>query len=112
MAYIPKYILKRMLPANGVVLKDDNIEIIYASLLRPLNIEGINPIQIEILINGAEVDPYKVEMTTPPGDTLPVGGKIKFSFPNAFEVNKGDTLKISFEWFSENIKLEQERVLN
>jgi hypothetical protein len=58
------------------------------------------------------VDPYKVEMTAPPGETLPAGGEIKFSFPNTFGVNKGDTLKISFEWFSQNIKLEQDRVLN
>ncbi|MFX0100373.1 MAG: hypothetical protein ACFFCS_12395 [Candidatus Hodarchaeota archaeon] len=112
MSYIPKYILKRMLPASGVNLKGDKIEITYANLINPLNIEGIHPVQMEILINGTEVDPDEVEMSTPPGDTLNAGGEIKFLFPNTFGVNKGDTMKISFHWFGQNIKLEQDRVLN
>ena len=108
-----KYILRRMLPANGFNLKDDKIELTYMNLMHPMGVENISPLQMEILLNGEEADCYNMTLTcSAEGDTLPPGGDIKLLFPNTFGLKSGDSVKISFEWFGRNIKLEQERTLN
>jgi hypothetical protein len=41
MSYIPKYILKRMLPADCVKSIEDGIEITFLNVLSPITIEQI-----------------------------------------------------------------------
>lgn len=99
MSYIPKYILKRMLPKDCVKATDDGIEITFLNVISPITIEEIpddaidylvvsvdgneitddqkNGIQIEMDGELATIDNIKNYI----GRTIPVGGKLKINVP-------------------------------
>ena len=62
-----------MLPANGFKLNGENVELSYMSVMHPMKVTDLSPLQLEILINGKEVNPYETTLTTnADGDDLPI----------------------------------------
>ncbi|MHA1871100.1 MAG: hypothetical protein ACTSXF_09130 [Promethearchaeota archaeon] len=107
MSYVPKYILKRMLPKDCVKKTDDGVVITFLNVISPITIEEIpdNPLDyIEFKIDGKELGKDligKVEISYEDkkvtinnikdfiGETLPVGGKLNIFLPFK-DLNSGE----------------------
>jgi hypothetical protein len=103
MSYVPKYILKRMLPTDCVKSVGTGIEITFINVLSPITIEQIPDNVLDFLefkINGKEVandvkSKIKIamenevatieNMRTYIGRTIPVGGKLVINIPLPLE---------------------------
>jgi hypothetical protein len=104
MSYIPKYILKRMFPADSVKLVEGGLEISMLNVISPLSVEGIPATgvedYVEFSIDGKPLDnaaKAKMKLTIGEGADLksytlaeaqkfdgvvvPVGGKMKIFVP-------------------------------
>lgn len=104
MSYIPKYILKRMIPQDAVKIENDEIVVEMTNVISPISIDEVpeNVLEyIELKVDGnVIVDGSKPEMgktlkitwedkvftidnfKSAVGMTLPVGGKLKIAFKN------------------------------
>ncbi|MHA1338508.1 MAG: hypothetical protein ACTSRZ_01235 [Promethearchaeota archaeon] len=101
MSYIPKYILKRMLPKDCVKsVAGGGIEITMINVISPIAIEEVpdNVLDyVEIKIDGKEISKDKLAKTTISfedeiytlenakdalGKTIPVGGTLKINVPD------------------------------
>jgi hypothetical protein len=109
MSYIPKYILKRMLPKECVKLEGDTVHVEMVNVISPLSIDEIPDNYLSYLsvkIDDKEMPEDKKSgikigfedkiFTTSNikdavGVTLAVGGKLNVFFPNFAGVNKGET---------------------
>ncbi|MBD3352778.1 MAG: hypothetical protein GF364_14920 [Candidatus Lokiarchaeota archaeon] len=110
MSYIPKYILKRMLPKDGIVRVPDGIELNLINVLSPLSIDEIPEDYLEyldylkVLIDGEPIsNDVKVgieikfegeiygkdNLKDAIGKTIPVGGKLTIFVPIT-TVNSGE----------------------
>lgn len=100
MSYIPKYILKRMIPKEGVRKVPEGVMIEVINVISPISIDEIPNDDlmnyVEVLIDGKLVDKeivrktkliaqgktYGVEdLKSLVGTTIPVGEKINILFP-------------------------------
>ena len=115
MSYIPKYILKRMLPADCVKSIGDEIEITFLNVLSPITIEQIpeNVLDyLELKIDGKEIgndvkSKIKISMDNEVatidniknyiGRTIPVGGKLGIKVPLALEKGKEYDFEITIK---------------
>lgn len=115
MSYIPKYILKRMLPADCVKSVGDGIEITFLNVLSPITIEQIpdNVLDyLELKIDGKEIgndvkSKIKISMDNEIatidniknyiGRTIPVGGKLGINVPLALEKGKEYDFEITIK---------------
>lgn len=113
MSYIPKYILKRMIPADAVKLVGSNIEITMVNVISPISIDEVpddllNFIEVKIdgdVVLGADKKDLgkdlqikaenKVYTLTnvkeAQGMTLPVGGTLVVVLPNSKNLAKDST---------------------
>ncbi|MBD3350778.1 MAG: hypothetical protein GF364_04745 [Candidatus Lokiarchaeota archaeon] len=107
MSYIPKYILKRMLPKDCIKAVDDGVEITFLNVISPIAIEEIpdNPLDyIEFIVDGKAIPDdvvknVKISMDDEVatidnlkqyiGRTIPVGGKLIINLPLA-DVSAGE----------------------
>ena len=110
MSYIPKYILKRMLPKNCIVGTDDGFAINLVNVISPIAIDEIpdNVVDyIDVTINGESVgqdilkgltitfDDITVGLNNIAealGKTVPVGGKLVIKVPK--KLDKGTEYEI------------------
>lgn len=99
MSYIPKYILKRMLPKDCVKSVEGGIEITFLNVISPITIEEIPDNALDYLvvsIDGEEISDdakkgIEIEMDGETatvdnlkeyiGRTIPVGGKLQINVP-------------------------------
>jgi hypothetical protein len=104
MSYIPKYILKRMIPADAVKAIDGGLQFNMVNVISPLSVEGIPESGIEqyveFWIDGNKIsDEQKLNTTLTIGEesarqtytlkearkfdsvVVPVGGKMTIFFP-------------------------------
>jgi hypothetical protein len=106
MSYVPKYILKRMLPPDCIKSVSGGIEITFLNVLSPISIEQIpdNALDyLEFKIDGKEVKgdvKSKIKITMDKevatisnmknyiGRTIPVGGKLGINIPQPLEKGK------------------------
>lgn len=112
MSYIPKYILKRMVPKDAVKLEGDKIVIDVTNVISPINIDEIPDnvqdylevkLDGETILSGEKPELFKglkiswedKEFTIDNikdaiGLTIPVGGKLRIEFPNSIGVKSGE----------------------
>ncbi len=118
MSYIPKYILKRMVPDNAVKVVANNIEITIVNVISPLTIEDIPEGDLSQYVDialdgkwyeGAAKQDFvnKIELRYEDkavtlknvrqfsGLTLPVGGQIKLVAPNTGGWKAGETHSVT-----------------
>lgn len=101
MSYIPKYILKRMIPQDAMKAAEGGVEITLTNVISPLSVDeipaGIDPLEyLEVKMDGEEISAEELkglkltfEDTTigidniedALGKTIPVGGQLKIFFP-------------------------------
>jgi hypothetical protein len=133
MAYIPKYILKRLVPSDSVKKVNNVIHITFVNVISPINVSeefpddlsgkikvsiDEKPIAEEIIFN-TELDiegkTYKVtELNSLKGTTIPLGSKIQIRVPDKENVvQTGKTYKFSI-WIYEsgNLSFDIERTIN
>jgi hypothetical protein len=101
MSYMPKYILKRVFPADCIKLKDNGVEFTFNNVLAPMQIEkipegeaylarysikvdGVNiPIEImkkaKVTVNGKTYASTNIKALE--GQVIPAGGKIVIFAP-------------------------------
>src|SRR5271157_1312184 len=134
MAYIPKYILKRLIPEDALKIVDDKIEITFINVISPIQItdipEGDLSQYVDIAIDGKYFEGseksdfisqielhYEDKVVTLEnvrdfdGLTLPVGGQIHVLCPNpGFSV--GETHAITVKILLDNpIEITAERTV-
>jgi len=128
MSYIPKYILKRMLPEDCVKATADGFTITMTNVISPLTVEEIPPNAIDYLefkLNDVEVSAdVKKGIKITAGDktvginnlqdalgaTIPVGGILAISVPQ--KVEKGQKYKFTVTIKANNpINIEVERTV-
>ncbi|HMF34665.1 MAG TPA: hypothetical protein VKK79_24800 [Candidatus Lokiarchaeia archaeon] len=112
MSYIPKYILKRMVPPDAVKNTDDGWEVEVTNVISPLTVDEIPDNVMDLVsfkIDGEEMDKstmalrYEdktVSVDNPQdalGVTIPVGGKV-------YIVHKGDQLPAGMHKFEVSVK--------
>src|SRR6056297_252637 len=112
MSYIPKYILKRMIPKDAIKLDGDDVVINVTNVISPISIDEIpedvlNYLEVkvdgDVVLSGAKpdlADGLKLiwedktftldNIQDAVGETLPVGGKMKIVFPNAIGLASGE----------------------
>ena len=110
MSYIPKYILKRMVPKDAVKKVENGIEIHMVNVISPLSIDDGIPDDAEnhvnFKVNGEDLSPElkkQITFTLEGGDSysienakefegvvIPVGGKLVISAP-VTNVEAGET---------------------
>jgi hypothetical protein len=106
MSYIPKYILKRMLPKDCVTLEGDLIKVAMTNVISPISIDEIpddvlNYLELKVDdkvvedLSGLKILWEDKEFTLANiadavGETLPVGGKMTLVLPNSVGVAKGE----------------------
>jgi hypothetical protein len=133
MSYIPKYILKRMIPQDAVKIDGDNIIVEMTNVISPISIDEAPDnvldyfelkIDGNIHIDGTKPDEgkhLKVEwegkiftidnFKEAVGLTLPVGGKLKFIFRNP-NLKSGGTHKFNVTIRTNNpVNIEFERTI-
>jgi hypothetical protein len=113
MSYIPKYILKRMIPKDAVKLIGDNLEITMVNVISPISIDEVpddllNYLELKVdneVVMGAGNEgvgsglQIKAEgkvftlknVKEAVGLTLPVGGTLTVVMPNVKKLEKGST---------------------
>lgn len=119
MSYVPKYILKRMLPKNCVKKVDNGINIEFLNVISPITIEEIpdNALDyLEVNIDGNAVDAavkekieigFEEEKATIEnlkdfiGRTIPVGGKLNIFIP-VTDLNSGEEHEFDITIKSDN----------
>jgi hypothetical protein len=112
MSYIPKYVVKRLVPEDGIKKTDDGISISVVNVVSAIPADQIpgNPIEfIDIKVNGTALTNEEKEnvsikiddqtLTLPnlrDAGTIPIGATVEFSFPtDAYQV--GEEITIDFE---------------
>ncbi len=112
MSYIPKYILKRMIPKDAVSIDGDDIVVAMTNVISPISIDEIpedvlNYLEVkvdgDIVISGDQPEAGKSlrikwedktftldNIDEAIGETLPVGGKMTIMFKNP-GLKSGDT---------------------
>lgn len=114
MAYIPKYIIKRMIKKNAVKLVEGGIELEFINIISPLEIYEVPDNFLEYIlvsIDGKQVnneiinevsvknneDTYKIkDAQTFVGKIIPVGAILKIFVPG-LELEKGKEYEISIK---------------
>ncbi len=131
--YIPKYIIKRLVPAKGVKKEGDVLNITFVNVLSPINVSEEFPDdlsgKIKVSVDGKELPEeqifettldiegktYKItELGNLKGETIPVGAQIFIKVPDKDNMIKsGETHKFSV-WIEEtpNLSLDIERTVN
>ncbi|GAB4319906.1 MAG: hypothetical protein Kow0069_23590 [Promethearchaeota archaeon] len=131
MSYIPKYILKRMVPADAVKAVEGGVEITFVNVISPLTVDEIpgdpldylevkldgDPIpreqlaKIEIRVPDQDLNLTMANMQDAVGKTLPVGGKLVIFFPTD-QIKAGETHEVEVTIKSDNpINVKIERVV-
>ena len=112
MSYIPKYIVKRLVPEDAIKKTEDGISISIVNIVSAIPAGQIpgDPVEfINIKVNGTELTaeekqnvalviddvPYTLPTLRDAGD-IPIGAKCTFSFPTA-QYNVGEEITIDFE---------------
>lgn len=131
-SFIPKYIIKRMIPADGVKLRGDMIDVNFVNVISPISIDQVPDdvlnyivvkIDDEVVLDASRAaEAEKMSITwqekvftmknfkEAQGQTLPVGGSLIISFPNNKNLVKGTTHKFSVMIKTDNpINIEFER---
>ncbi len=112
MSYIPKYILKRMIPKDAVKIDGDDVVIDATNVISPISIDEIpddvlNYLEVqvdgEVVLSGDKPELAKGlklmfdekaftmdNIQDAVGETLPVGGKLKIIFPNSLGLAAGE----------------------
>jgi hypothetical protein len=112
MSYIPKYILKRMIPKEAVTIQGDDIVVSMTNVISPISIDEVPDKVLEyivlkiddkVIIDAANPDLAKTlklgwedkvftlnNFKDACGLTLPVGGKLTIGFKNP-GLKKGET---------------------
>lgn len=133
MSYIPKYILKRLVPSDSVKKVGDVLNITFVNVLSPINVSEEFPEdlsgKIKVSIDGKPISEeiifkteldiegktYKVtDLKTLKGTTIPLGSKILIRVPDKEKmVETGKTYKFSI-WIYEsgNLSFDIERTVN
>ena len=106
MSYIPKYILKRMLPKDCLVGTDDGVKINLLNVISPISIDEIpdNVIDyIDVMVDGESVGQDILKglkitfedltvgidnIADALGKTVPVGGSLVIAVPKKLEKGK------------------------
>ncbi|MHA1733766.1 MAG: hypothetical protein ACTSU5_17605 [Promethearchaeota archaeon] len=123
MSYIPKYILKRMVPMDAVKAEEGGVVITFINVISPLTIddipEDINPLDyLEVKVDGEDIpkeDLAKLKIEAPDegisltmdnfkdalGKTLPVGGKLFIHFPTD-KLKAGETHDVEINIKTDN----------
>jgi hypothetical protein len=115
MSYIPKYILKRMIPKDAVKLVGNDLELTMVNVISPISIDEVpddllNYLEVKIdneVVLGADkkdaANGLKIKwedktftmanVKEAVGLTLPVGGNLVVIIPNTKNLAKGSTHK-------------------
>ncbi len=123
MSYIPKYILKRMIPMDACKEVEGGVEISIVNVISPLSIDDIpadlDPLEyLEVKIDGEAIprdDLAKLKITSPDegititmdniqdalGKTVPVGGKLVIYFPTD-KLKKGEEHEVDLTIKTDN----------
>ena len=135
MSYIPKYIIKRLIPENGVVAEGDVIKVNAVNVISPIAIDEVpddfmNFIELKVddkvVLDGTHRDgadklslgyggkSYNTKnLKEAQGQTIPVGGQILIVFPNTPKLEKGSMHKFTVTIKTNNpINIEFERKVN
>src|SRR6056297_730373 len=121
MSYVPKYILKRLVPKDGVKKVDDGIEINVVNVVSPIPASDLpgDPLdQIGVLVNDEELSREEKEKITieveddkhPLAEikefgNIAVGTKIKFFFPTT-DYDAGEEVKLGIKVDEINMTIE------
>src|SRR6056297_30509 len=119
MSYIPKYILKRLVPKNAVKLDGDQISVEVTNVVSPIPIGDLPGSLKDVLLLTVDGDvvfsPEKQELADDVelywegeqydldsikeagGGTLPVGGKLIVKVPNKWGFASGEEHKLKIE---------------
>ncbi len=119
MSYIPKYILKRLVPKDAVTLEGDEISVEVTNVISPIPIGDLpgslkdvlyidldgetvfSPEKQEIaddvklFWDGEEYDLETIKQAG--GGTMAVGGKLKVKIPNKWDLSVGETHKLKLK---------------
>ncbi len=115
MSYIPRYIIKRMIPKDAVKLVGDNIVVEMVNVISPITVEGIPPpeevsqyLEVkadgEVILDESMPELVKglkigwgdkqfefINLQSAEGETIPVGDKLIVTFPNIKGYAVGET---------------------
>jgi len=135
LSYIPKYILKRMIPPDAVKIVDDKLQIGIVNVISPLTVENIPDgdlsgyVDIKLdgeLVVGEEKQSFAeqlelsfegetsrlLDLKQHEGIVLPVGGNLTIIAPNLRNWNPGETHTVTVKLNLDNpVEIEVERVL-
>lgn len=126
MSYVPKYIMKRLVPQDAVKLVEGGVEIDVVNVISPIPADQIpgDPADIiDVKINGTALtkeEKSKVSITidgnkimfpdfTQAG-TVPVGAKLVFFFPTS-NYKKGEEVTVALSVSIVNVNIEFTRTI-
>jgi len=131
--YIPKYIIKRLVPKDSIKKEGDTLKIKFVNVLSPITVSDEFPDDlsgmVKVKVDGKEIPEdkifnteleiegktYKViELKELKGETIPVGAEIMINVPDKDNiVESGKTYTFS-TWIAEtdNLSFEIERTVN
>jgi hypothetical protein len=131
--YVPKYIIKRLVPASGVKKIEDILEIKFVNILSPITVSEEFPDdlsgKIKVSIDGKELSEdqifkteldiegktYKIpELKTLKGKIIPLGAEVFIRVPDPVQmIQSGNTYNFSV-WIEEtpNLSLDIKRTVN
>ncbi|MHA1732746.1 MAG: hypothetical protein ACTSU5_12445 [Promethearchaeota archaeon] len=124
MSYIPKYIMKRLVPPDAMKKVEGGVELTLINVIQPIPADQIpgDPLDfLEVKVNGEtltrdELEQIKVMWedneymlgSIADAGTIPIGATIKFFFPTD-KVAKGDeaTVEVIIAELGMNLKIER-----
>ena len=131
--YIPKYIIKRLVPKDSIKKEGDTLKIKFVNVLSPITVSDEFPDDlsgmVKVKVDGEEIPEevifnteleiegktYKVtELKELKGETIPVGAVVMINVPDADNiVESGKSYNFS-TWISEtdNLSIEIDRKVN